>query len=270
MCSTPCRSWQNSDSDDAERNSRTGAGPTSPPGSPAGRSPARRGLRRRGAPAARRRRCEVMQRCGTDVAAQGGRHRRRRRALERRLLPPLPVEGRARRRDPRGRRRAAARATWPTRWPRSRRRRARSGAGSRACWPRPPTARSPRRPSPCSGTAAASPTASRSGHSAMNPRVGRPARRPVRRAGQRRPRRDADLCTHAVVGMLSDHLWRRARPTTPRSTTSSTSASVPSCDRNRRDGPAEAAGQVDRSVQRWLPSARCVRPCRRLRSRGSQ
>ena len=41
---------------------------------------------------------EVMRRVRHDVAPAGRRHRRRGRAVERRVLPPLPVEGRARRR----------------------------------------------------------------------------------------------------------------------------------------------------------------------------
>ena len=98
---------------------------------------------------------EVMRAARHDVPAPGRRHRRRRRAVQRRLLPALPLQGRAGRRPPRGRHRAAAQLPGPPDGQGGRRPRARSGAGSRACWPRPTTRRSPPPPSPCCGTAAA-------------------------------------------------------------------------------------------------------------------
>ncbi len=52
-----------------------------------------------------------------------------------------------------------------------------------------------------------------SGHSAMNPALAGLLVEPFVALGSADPERDAALCTHAVVGILSDHLWQRARPT---------------------------------------------------------
>ncbi len=71
------------------------------------------------------------------VAPTGGRHRRRGRAVQRRLLPALQVQGRPGRRPSSRTAASASAATWPTSWPRRRPPRARCGAGSRACCRRP-------------------------------------------------------------------------------------------------------------------------------------
>ena len=83
------------------------------------------------------------------------------------------------------------------------------GAGSRACWTRPPTRTSPPPRWPSCGTRA--PWARRPAPVGQPP-AGAPAAEPVRRAGQRGPDLDATLVAHAVVGMMSDHLWERSRP----------------------------------------------------------
>ena len=171
---------------------------------------ARGRLRRRGAAAARRRaRGHATVRHG--VTAAGRRHRRRRRPVERRLLPALPVEGRPRRRPARGRRRAAAQLPRPPDGQGARRPRRRCGAGSRAC-SRRPTRASPRPPSPCCSTPAAPATAGPRAATSPAPRSPRCCTSRSPRSAATGPTSTPSLIAHAVLGRLSDHLWAGTRP----------------------------------------------------------
>ena len=228
-----------------------------------------------------------MRRVRHHVAAPGGRHRGRRRAVERRLLPALPVQGRAGRRHPRGRHRAAAELPRPP-----------DGQGGDARGPGPPLGRGRagpgrrrghrrRPPSPCCGTAAAWARACRRAARRPAGPLATLLREPFADLGSADPDLDASLAAHAVVGTLSDHLWDRARPSAGRrSTTSSTSASpwpprrrgcghdvppVPAPDahaarHHRRAGAGRRGRRASRASRswttwrrRWRPSTTCGR-----------
>ena len=179
---------------------------------------ARRSLRgagrrrgRRGAPTARRR-ARGHGALRHPYPAPGRRHRRRRRPVERRLLPLLRLEGRARGGHPRGRHRAAPQLPGPPDGQVDHGRRTRSVAGSRASCRRRSTRTWRPRPSPSCGTAAASARSSAPDRPSPSAALATLLHRPLADLGSRDPELDAVLIAHAVVGLLSDHLWNRTRP----------------------------------------------------------
>ena len=199
------------DSEYQERNTILRRPTTWPAGSSADPGQARGPVRRRG-PAPARCRARGHPPLRHVVPPPGGRHRRGGRALQRRLLPALPLEGRPGHGHLWRTAASACTATWPTRWTRSRRPRARCGAGSGASWPQ------------ADKDIAATTLAVLWNASALGggPAAGAtsPARRSPpsctsrsRRWAAARPNSMPALAAHATLGMLSDCLWQQVQPT---------------------------------------------------------
>ena len=155
---------------------------------------------------------DVMRRCGTTVATPGRRHRGRRRALQRGVLPPLPVEGRARRRHPRRRRRSGCAAT-----SRTRSRRSATPEGQVRRWVEGVLVAGRRRHrgddpgGPLERRQRRRPGRRRAGTSPAAP-WRRSCTQPFAALGSTDPELDAALAAHATFGKLSDYLWQGTQP----------------------------------------------------------